>query len=148
MHVPTTVEEMKKLFGPLVDEAIKVDVPGMEIGTQNKYALDLLLDFRQNSPMRPETAAAFQKKLAGSEEAGATRRYVPGAGIVAEPSATSARLPRPASGRERPVTRAISPGMVMPAPARNARAISRRASSRETRRRSASGKRESPSVQM
>ena len=26
-------------------------------------------------------------------------RYTPGAGMVAEPSATSARLPRPASGR-------------------------------------------------
>jgi hypothetical protein len=63
MHVPTSVEEMKQLFGARVDEAIKVDVPGMEIGTQNKYALDLLLDMRENSPMRPDTAAAFQKKL-------------------------------------------------------------------------------------
>jgi len=64
MHVPTSVEEMKKLFGARIDEAVKVDVPGMEIGTQNKYAVDLLLDFRQDSPMRPEAAAALEKKLA------------------------------------------------------------------------------------
>jgi hypothetical protein len=64
-HVPTSPEDMKKLFGPTIDDAQKVDVPGMEIGTQNKYAIDLLLDSRQDSPMRPETAAALQKKLAG-----------------------------------------------------------------------------------
>lgn len=66
MHVATTVEEMKRLFGPMVDEAIKVDVPGMEIGTQNKYALNLLVDFTPaNTPLRPEAAAAFLKRLAG-----------------------------------------------------------------------------------
>jgi hypothetical protein len=64
-HVPTSVDEMKRLFGAQVEEAIKVDVPGMEIGTQNKYAIDLLLDFRgPDSPMRPATADAFIKKLA------------------------------------------------------------------------------------
>ena len=73
-------------------------------------------------------------------------QYSPRAGIVAYPSATSARFPRPASGRDRPVTRASSPGTVMPAPVRKQRAISRSAISRFTRLRSASGKRLMPSV--
>src|SRR2546421_5801378 len=33
MHETTTVAEMRRLFGSFIDEAIKVDVPGMEIGT-------------------------------------------------------------------------------------------------------------------
>ena len=40
--------------------------------------------------------------------------YTPGAGGSAKPSETCARLPRPASGRDRPVTRAGSPGIVSP----------------------------------
>ena len=56
MHELTSVEETRRLFGPGVDAAIKVDVPGMEIGTQHKYAYDILLDFTpEESPMRPET---------------------------------------------------------------------------------------------
>ena len=39
MHEVTTVAEFKRLFGALVDEAIKVDVPGMEVGTQHKYGI-------------------------------------------------------------------------------------------------------------
>jgi hypothetical protein len=38
MHEVTSVAEFKRLFGPLVDEAIKVDVPGMEVGTQHSWA--------------------------------------------------------------------------------------------------------------
>src|SRR5581483_3627478 len=49
-----------------------------------------------------------------------TSRYTPGSTIAANPSATSARLPRPASGRERPVTRASSPRTVAPALVRKA----------------------------
>jgi hypothetical protein len=56
MHELTPVAEMRRLFGPGVDAAAKVDVPGMEIGTQHKYAYDVLLDFTpEESPMRPET---------------------------------------------------------------------------------------------
>ena len=63
MHEITTVEEMKRLYGPLVDEAIKVDVPGMEIGTQHKYAVNILLDFKPGeSPMRPQTAELMRRR--------------------------------------------------------------------------------------
>ena len=33
MHEITTVAEMRRLYGAVIDEAIKVQVPGMEIGT-------------------------------------------------------------------------------------------------------------------
>jgi hypothetical protein len=36
MHEITTVAEVKRLFGDFLDDAIKVSVPGMEIGTQHK----------------------------------------------------------------------------------------------------------------
>src|SRR5204863_3215363 len=46
MHELTSVEEMKRLYGAMIDGAVKVDVPGMEIGTQHKYAFNILLDFK------------------------------------------------------------------------------------------------------
>src|SRR5207253_3846418 len=57
-------------------------------------------------------------------------RYTPGADRTAKPSSTRAQLPRPASGPDKPVTRASSPRSVIPAPARYARAISSSARSR------------------
>ena len=67
MHEVTSVAEFTRLFGALIDEAIKVDVPGREIGTQHKYGLNILLDFKpEDSPMRPDTAEAFKKRLAES----------------------------------------------------------------------------------
>src|SRR6195256_4484563 len=38
MHELTSVAEMKRLYGDIIDDRVKVDVPGMEIGTQHKYA--------------------------------------------------------------------------------------------------------------
>jgi hypothetical protein len=62
MHELTSVEEMKRLYGALVDEAIKVDVPGMQIGTQHKYAVNILLDFKPaEAPMRPEAAERLRR---------------------------------------------------------------------------------------
>src|SRR4029450_2571644 len=37
-HEITTPAEMRRLYGAVIDEAIKVGVPGMEIGTQHKYS--------------------------------------------------------------------------------------------------------------
>src|SRR2546430_577138 len=36
MREITSVAEMKRLYGERIDDALKVDVPGMEIGTQHK----------------------------------------------------------------------------------------------------------------
>jgi hypothetical protein len=40
MHEPTSVAEMKRLYGAMIDAAVKVDALGMEIGTQHKYAFN------------------------------------------------------------------------------------------------------------
>ena len=62
MHEPTSAEEMKRLFGALIDAAIKVDVPGMEIGTQHKYAFNILLDFKpEEAPMRPKAMELLRR---------------------------------------------------------------------------------------
>jgi hypothetical protein len=63
MHEVTTPAEMRRLFGAMIDEAIKVDVPGMEIGTQHKYGFDILIDVNQEeSPLRPETAKMLEER--------------------------------------------------------------------------------------
>src|SRR5215467_16012466 len=65
MHELTSVAEVRRLFGARIDEAIKVDVPGMEIGTQHKYGLNILIDVKpEDSPMRPATARAFAARIA------------------------------------------------------------------------------------
>ena len=70
MHELTSVAEMKRLYGGLIDEAIKVDVPGMEIGTQHKYAFNILLDFPPaESPVRPEAANISRPLGAGASTA-------------------------------------------------------------------------------
>ena len=88
MHEVTTVAEMKRLYGALVDEAIKVDVPGMEIGTQHKYAVNLLLDFKPDDvSMRPAGAAVFKQRAATADpaEVCTTVAGFPLAGLLSEP---------------------------------------------------------------
>jgi len=64
MHELTPVSEMRRLYGARVDAAIKVDVPGMEIGTQHKYGFDILVDFTpEESPIRPETEDILERAL-------------------------------------------------------------------------------------
>jgi hypothetical protein len=70
MHELNSVAEIRALFGPRIDEAIKVDAPGMEIGTQHKYGFNILLDFKpEDSPMRSETAKLLEQRLANQETA-------------------------------------------------------------------------------
>jgi hypothetical protein len=65
MHETTTAAEMKRLYGSVIDEAIKVDVPGMEIGTQHKYSRNILLDFKpEDAPVRPETLERMRRNPA------------------------------------------------------------------------------------
>jgi hypothetical protein len=62
MHEISTVAEMKRIFGSRFEETVKVDVPGMELGTQHKYAFNILLDFNpQDSPMRPAGVEQMKK---------------------------------------------------------------------------------------
>jgi hypothetical protein len=63
MHEITTIAEVKRLFGHRFDAEIELAPPGMEIGTQHKYAFNILLDFKpEESPMRPETAEMFRRR--------------------------------------------------------------------------------------
>jgi len=88
MHELTSAAEMKRLYGAMIDEAIKVDVPGMEIGTQHKYAVNILLDFKPDDmPLRPEGADVFRRRAAASDPANVCMD-VPGfplAGLLSEP---------------------------------------------------------------
>jgi hypothetical protein len=65
-HVEATpLAEMKRLFGDDVD---KVEVPGMEIDTISKYAINILQDFKpEDAPIRPEAVAVLQRRLSGLE---------------------------------------------------------------------------------
>ena len=62
MHEITSVAEVQRLFGSQYDADITLAPPGMEIGTQHKYAFDILADFKPGeAPLRPEIAARFRR---------------------------------------------------------------------------------------
>jgi hypothetical protein len=64
MHELTPVAELRRLYGPIIDEEIKNELPGMEAGNVQKYLLNILADFTPgNSPARPETQAIFAQRL-------------------------------------------------------------------------------------
>jgi hypothetical protein len=90
MHEKTTVAEMKRLYGGLIDEDLKVDAPGMELGTQHKYFLDILLDFKPEEAMlRPEAVEQMRRnrlvnKLNDACTPGSPMGF-PLAGLVSEP---------------------------------------------------------------
>ena len=60
-HVqPTGLAEMKRLFGNDVDA---IEVPGMEIDTISKYAVNILQDFTpETAPVRPEVGAVLNRR--------------------------------------------------------------------------------------
>src|SRR5262249_49947904 len=67
-HVdPTPREEMARIFGnDLIKLADATSVPGMELDTVSKYAINLLLDFKQGEePLRPQAAEIFRKRAQG-----------------------------------------------------------------------------------
>ena len=68
-HVePTSAAEMKRLFGDDVDT---VQVPGMEIDTISKYAINVFVDLKPaDVPIRPEAAAIQRRRLESGEDPG------------------------------------------------------------------------------
>jgi hypothetical protein len=88
MHETTTAAEMKRLYGSRIDEAISVDVPGMEIGTQHKYGFNILLDFQPESAMmRPAAVERMRNRPAHLNDA-CTPGFsfgFPLAGLLSEP---------------------------------------------------------------
>jgi hypothetical protein len=90
MHEKTTVAEMKRLYGAVIDQDIQVDVPGMEIGTQHKYGFNIFIDFKpEEAPVRPETLARMRRNPARPTLSDAcTPGFVLGfplAGLLSEP---------------------------------------------------------------
>jgi hypothetical protein len=87
MHELTSVAEVKRLFGNRFDAEIDVEVPGMEIGTQHKYAFDILVDFKGESLLRPEALEVMRQRAATRNPADVCMG-VPGfplAGLLSEP---------------------------------------------------------------
>ena len=88
MHETTTLAEMRRLFGPIVDAEIKTSVPGMELDTVHKYAVNVLADFKpEETPLTPEGGAAFKRILATADPSRvcAEPPPFPLAGLLSEP---------------------------------------------------------------
>jgi hypothetical protein len=81
MHELTSAAEIRRLYGPSIDERIKVDVPGMEIGTQHKYAFNILLDYNESELVRPAARARMRPPAENSTPGGLCVRR-PGAHFV------------------------------------------------------------------
>jgi hypothetical protein len=89
MHETTTVAEVKRLFGNAFDADIELAPPGMEIGTQHKYAFNIFADFKPDEvPMRPAAAQALRKQAAARQSGASVCAHalgVPIAGLLSEP---------------------------------------------------------------
>jgi hypothetical protein len=88
MHETTTIDEMRRLFGGIIDAEIKTSVPGMELDTVHKYAINVLADFKPTElPMTPEGGKLFLRNLTGRDPAGvcAAPPPFPLAGLLSEP---------------------------------------------------------------
>lgn len=88
MHELTSVAEMRRLFGPGIDSAAKVDVPGMEAAANHKYSRNILVDFKPGeSPIRPEAVEIMRQRAANgnpAEVCAAGQFGIPLAGLLAE----------------------------------------------------------------
>lgn len=88
MHETSSVAEMKRVFGSRFDSTVQVDVPGMELGTQHRYAFNILQDFKpEERLMRPE-AVELLKKVSFARDPSALCSEVPGiplADLLSEP---------------------------------------------------------------
>jgi hypothetical protein len=85
-HVhPTSLAEMKRIFGGSISAG---NVPGMEIDTISKYALNILLDFKpEDAPIRPKAAEIFRTRAPGSSPGDQCLPLgIPDAGLVSEPN--------------------------------------------------------------
>src|ERR1700681_4817016 len=85
MHEITTVAEVRRLFGDRFEAAIKVNSPGMEIGTQHKYYFDILVDFKpEESPLQPGVKLNRPRNVAPADSCMSVIG-IPVAGFLSEP---------------------------------------------------------------
>jgi|KBSMisStaDraftv2_1062788.scaffolds.fasta_scaffold07007_4 hypothetical protein len=89
MHETTTVAEVKRLFGNAFDADIELAPPGMEIGTQHKYAFNIFADFKpEEVPLRPQAAEAMRRQAAARQSGASVCTGaigLPVAGLLSEP---------------------------------------------------------------
>lgn len=88
MHELTTETEMRRLFGPAIDDAIKVQGQGMEIGTQHKYAINILLDVPSGESLLLPEARDTMRRRASERNPTSVCVGSPGlprAGLLSEP---------------------------------------------------------------
>jgi hypothetical protein len=88
MHEITPVAEVKRLFGSRFDDEITLSPPGMEIGTQHKYAFDIFIDLKPGeAPIRPETQKLIRQRAANRNSANvcAGTGSFPRNGLLSEP---------------------------------------------------------------
>jgi hypothetical protein len=84
-HVhPTSLAEMKRLYG---ENADVVNVPGMELDTISKYAINILVDFKpEESPIRPQAVEILKRRLPSEfPDTNCLPAGIPTAGLVSEP---------------------------------------------------------------
>ena len=88
MHATTPVAELQRLYGALVDEQLKVDVPGMQVADAHKYTINVLVDFKpEQVSMRPEAAEVLRRRRAEADPSSVCMN-IPGfpvAGMLSEP---------------------------------------------------------------
>jgi len=88
LHELTSVAEVRRLFGDRLDGEILTSVPGMEIGTQHKYALDILVDHPSAATLlRPETVELMKQRAADRDPSNVCMGVLgfPLAGLLSEP---------------------------------------------------------------
>ncbi len=89
MHETTSVAEVKRIFGNAFDADIQLAPPGMEIGTQHKYAFNIFAGLKpEEVPMRPEAAEALRRHAADRASGASVCTGaigIPVAGLLSEP---------------------------------------------------------------
>jgi len=88
-HELTPLDEMRRLFGPAIDEASKSELPGMEIGTVHKYGINVLAELPPGQvELTAAGAALMQQRQAERDPANVCRYFefgFPLAGLLSEP---------------------------------------------------------------
>jgi len=88
-HELTSMDEMRRLFGPLIDEASKSELPGMEIGTVHKYGINVLADVPPGQVELTRAGAALMQQRQSERDPANVCRYFefgfPLAGLLSEP---------------------------------------------------------------
>lgn len=88
LHERTSPDEIKRIFGSAFADELAASPIGMEAGSQHKYAMNILLDFKPGEvPIRPEAEALRQKRVAERDPTNVCHGEYgwPVAGLLTEP---------------------------------------------------------------